>query len=303
MQLITTTDQLKAYNESVYENTIGYVAIQRKDNIDKFHPGHEACVEILKQHADKVLVSFFDTASLFNNLYPEYSFVFQRKGDMDACLEWCDNHSVDLVFWPDFGVDLSWIESYNLDDLKNWVDNVVSENNYCTQDKLAEILLKTTIIYERIRIDLGLDRRDVRVGSSKDGSWRLSIRHFFKEYTGKEYLIIDPVIDPYTGFPYTELDRDLISSQKEYLLQLPDLIDSDKDQIKINLEQYKQNLISTINSLDSTGTFYVYEVNVFHDEIVNWLDQGKALIEIHLHVNDKFRRVYKEGYMVYSRYI
>ena len=302
MEVITTTEQLKNYNESIYNNTIAYLAMERKNKLDEFHSGHELCVATAKQNADVVMVSFLDSASIFNNIYPEYGIVFNRKGIKEICLQWCSNQDVDLVLYPDPGIELSWVESYNLNDLKNWVDQQVAMNGYFAQDNAKQVIMKATIMFEKIRVDLGLDRRDVRIGSSKDGSWRLCTRHFFKNFINKPYIIIDSLINPNTGFPYTSsLFDPYITPQKDFLLQLPDLIDANKSQIGTNVDQYKQNLLLAINSLDSSGTFYALKVDVFYN--ISWVDAGKALIEIPLHVNNRFKMQDMEGYCVYCKYI
>lgn len=301
MEIITTTSECKKYSKSVYNNTIAYIGMQRKESLDSFHVGHEQCVAESKQHADKVMVGFMNLGEIFTNVYPEYGIYTSKSSEQikQVCLQWCEQQNVDLVLWPERGTELSWVESFNLEELRAYVENVISTNNYFALDDYRKVLLRAAMLFTKIREDLDLYRIDVRVGSYKDGSWRLGMKHFLETYMNQVFISPEPIINPLTGFPYmSSIVDSILMPQKSFTEQLPSLIETGKSQIQIDVEQYKQDLLSSINALDTSGEFRALRVEVFYDLV--WIDNNKAFIEIPLHVNNNFSG---DSYLVYCEYI
>lgn len=288
MQIIKTFEEVQFDSTS----TISHIGINRKNSIDDFHDGHALCVSEAKTVADLVMVTFWESYETLEYLYGDETDEFTLHPndvlsyDETACIQWAINNDVDIVYYPTKGEIIKLFSSYNISDLKSWVDSICITEGYSLENSNNLFIFKATLIYEKVRNEISY-RKDYKVTSWKDGYIRYLEKHFLNKYVNCNTLLIPTITNPEDNLPYCNRAYDLMSEQeKQWILEIEDIIIDNSSTLHINIEQFKQDVTNKINALDSTGVFYVTNIEVYNDP--KFMDLN-TLIEIDLHVNNKFR--------------
>lgn len=285
---------IKTFEEAQFDSTatIAHIGINRKDSIDAFHAGHELCISEGKKVADIVMLTFWEPFETLEYLYGDETDEFTLNPndvlshDETACIQWALSQGVDIVYYPEKGEMIKIFDDYIVSDLKSWVNGISSTEGYSLINTNSLFIFKATLIYEKARNEKAY-RKDYKVTSWKDGYTRYLERHFLDNYVNCPTILVPTLKDSESNLPYSNRAYDLMNDQeRQWISQVEDIVIDNSSILHIDIEHFKQDVTDQINMLDSTGVFYVTNIEVYNDS--KFMDSD-ILVEVDLHVNDKFR--------------
>jgi hypothetical protein len=272
---------------AIGSSTVCHCGFGRKPN-GGHHAGHVACISGAKQISDLVLISYFPNEDCMTYLFsPTYSGA-EPEWDETYCIDFCDDHGVDIVFIPTFSyLESNFFAGENIADLKSWASSYSTTNGYDVLgiDSFSYLTMQWILIAEKIRSDNSYWRKDALLGCWKDAPLRFMYKHFAEDYLSIPATLIDPIRRP-DGIPYgTQLaifgaeDIARLAQVKSKIEEVSfDLYNSDP-------EQYKATVASGINTIDTRQEkeFWTAQIDLHTGSIVG---ASNLLINVSIHVRD-----------------
>lgn len=290
MEVIRSLDERKQIDKNY---SIAQFAITRRFSASSLHDGHLKCIDICKSLADKVLILLPRTSFHNNLIHGDETDIFKYSMDMSTWdesgyIDWLNVNDVDYVHIQE-KPDVLYYPTYDITELREWAKNICSQEGYTLINEVCRRSLITGMITDRILNETQDYRRDYRVASSKDSYFLFHWKHFVEKYTDRHMEIIEPLIEADTKFPLSThgLLQYTNSYEMETIKKVPSVIFNNQNTISQDVNQYKEDVINEINSLDQTGNIHVMNVEVHQDPVLIGVD--KAFVEIELYLNHKIK--------------
>lgn len=283
--IIRSLEERKAIN--TIGKTVAAVSIDPKSEAD-FHEGHQMIVEHAKTIADVVFVNSFEVRPFLDILWGnETAFyrdsTFSYIPSEQDMIDWCNLNRVDYVWMPPKDFYLELFEGYDLDELKQWAEDISIKEGYITLNEMVNRHIKYLIICQKPIIDNNYFHYNYRVTSWKDGVIRFFEKDFYNKYIGTDIIILDPITNEdklplSSGFNLWSSDEMLKLKQIQKFL-----INADINAIVLNIKKFQDNTKIHISGLSDENI--KVELKKFDISDISFLPLNKRLMEIHIRIN------------------
>jgi hypothetical protein len=225
-------------------NRVVHVGIYPKMT-DHLHDGHVECINVAKTLGDIVYVSFYNVERVSCHLFGGTESENPNKFDEQYCVSWCKENNVDVVYIPTNEDADAFCSNFDKEQKLNEIKDICITEGY-NIDKLEENYLYLFILMEKVRYELDLWPKHIQVSTWHDGYIRFIQSHFAPKYCGYNVHLIDPVIDPATGLPYST-NLMLVDDQVKSKLNLIKQEAEKQKDLANSQDEIKQNIYSKID--------------------------------------------------------